>query len=118
MKTRRIWLILIGTVAIATLLLIGWPTARAAPGVVLGRDTGLAGSVGLSPVLVRDLRDQWGRPLNYLLVDAPAAPDGAILWDLEDQAFFVYSVGPNGLDEQGSGDDIVVSQERKFLWFD
>jgi hypothetical protein len=43
--------------------------------------------------------DGWGRPLLYRS-PGPVHPHG---WDL-------WSVGPNGIDEQGGGDDILVGE--------
>jgi hypothetical protein len=45
-------------------------------------------------------RDGWGRPLRYRC-PGPIHPRG---WDL-------YSVGPNGIDEHGLGDDILVGAD-------
>lgn len=43
------------------------------------------------------LLDVWGQPIHYRC-PSPLHPQG---WDL-------YSIGPNGIDEGGYGDDIVV----------
>lgn len=45
----------------------------------------------------RKLRDDWGRPLVYRF---PSGGDG--------RAFRLYSTGPNGVDEDGNGDDIAA----------
>ncbi len=45
----------------------------------------------------RVIRDAWGNPIIYCQ-PGPVHPNG----------FDLYSVGPNGIDEHGGGDDIVV----------
>ncbi len=46
------------------------------------------------------LRDEWGQPLR-IQVPGPIHKRG---WD-------VWSCGPNGIDEQGGGDDILVGED-------
>lgn len=54
------------------------------------------------PIRLSDARDQWGQPFVY---NEPAI--------FGDAHFDLYSVGPNGIDESGRGDDIGNWQLRK-----
>jgi len=62
----------------------------------------------LSDPEARTFRDGWGRELVYRL---PPRQDGNV--------FDLYSVGPNGIDEGGEGDDITAAPYNlQALWIE
>jgi hypothetical protein len=63
-------------------------------------DYGAHGSINIPPEFWMRGKDAWGRPLLYRC-PGPVHKRG---WDM-------YSVGPNGVDEQGQGDDILVGED-------
>ena len=63
-------------------------------------DRSIAIPSGQAMILSPRLVDAWNRPILYRC-PGPVHRHG---WDL-------YSVGPNGLDEQGDGDDLVVGED-------